>query len=184
MRPRLTYANVVATVALFVALGGGLAWALGANTVGSRQIKPDAVKGRDAKESTFILGNGAVMGIATNPPSVDGVTFARAAGSSQGNAQVIADAWLGFPAGAAVARDLQVTLEGPGPFATEEYHVALQSSAGPVLSCTIDDSDLNRCTNRGRGEIPDGTEYLILRLDNVEGAIVSEVKFGYRLTAK
>lgn len=59
---RLTYANVMATVAVFVALGGG-AWALTRNSVGAPQIKPnavrsselknDAVKGKDVRESTL-----------------------------------------------------------------------------------------------------------------------------------
>jgi hypothetical protein len=45
LRPRLTYANVMATVALFVALGGGAyaATALPANSVGSKQLKDGAV---------------------------------------------------------------------------------------------------------------------------------------------
>ena len=45
LRPRLTYANVMATVALFVALGGGAyaATALPANSVGSKQLKKSAV---------------------------------------------------------------------------------------------------------------------------------------------
>jgi hypothetical protein len=45
-RPRLTYANVVATLALFVALGGASAFAasqIGKNTIGSRQLKSKAV---------------------------------------------------------------------------------------------------------------------------------------------
>jgi hypothetical protein len=42
---RLTYANVVATLALFVALGGGAyaAFKLPANSVGTKQIKDEAV---------------------------------------------------------------------------------------------------------------------------------------------
>ena len=51
---RLRYANVVATLALFAAVGGGAyAAGLARNSVGSAQIKPDAVTGRDAKESSF-----------------------------------------------------------------------------------------------------------------------------------
>lgn len=54
LRSRLTYANVMATIAVFLALGGGAyAVALKRNSVGSKQIKPDAVKGVDANESTF-----------------------------------------------------------------------------------------------------------------------------------
>ena len=45
LRPRLTYANVTATLALFLALGGGAyaATALPARSVGSRELKKDAV---------------------------------------------------------------------------------------------------------------------------------------------
>jgi len=42
---RLTYANVIATMALFLALGGGAVWAANkqANKVGTGKIKPNAV---------------------------------------------------------------------------------------------------------------------------------------------
>ncbi len=55
LRQRLTYANVMATVAVFLALGGGAVAALKLkrNSVGSRQIKPNAVQGIDANESSF-----------------------------------------------------------------------------------------------------------------------------------
>lgn len=43
MRPRLTYANVVASLALFVALGGS-AWALARESVGSREIINGSVR--------------------------------------------------------------------------------------------------------------------------------------------
>lgn len=47
-RGLVSYANVVATLALFLALGGGIAWAaLGKNSVKSRQIAPKAVKTSD-----------------------------------------------------------------------------------------------------------------------------------------
>ena len=52
---RLTYANVISTLALFVALGGGAyaAVKLPANSVTTKQIKPGAVKASD-------LGKGSV----------------------------------------------------------------------------------------------------------------------------
>jgi hypothetical protein len=46
MRPKLTYANVVATLALFIAIGGASAFAasqLGKNSVGPKQLKKNAV---------------------------------------------------------------------------------------------------------------------------------------------
>ena len=45
LRDRLTYANVVATIALFVALGGSsyAALTLPRNSVGAKQLKPRSV---------------------------------------------------------------------------------------------------------------------------------------------
>src|SRR5215210_4016222 len=50
VRSALSYANVMATLAVFIALGGG-AWALARNSVGSREIKNGAVKGIDVKNN-------------------------------------------------------------------------------------------------------------------------------------
>jgi hypothetical protein len=50
VRGKLTYANVTATIALFIALGMGSAWAaghLGKDTVKSKQIKAGAVRGKE-----------------------------------------------------------------------------------------------------------------------------------------
>jgi hypothetical protein len=50
LRPRLTYANVAATIALFLAVGGGTVYAafgLGKNDVQSKNIAPKAVKTSD-----------------------------------------------------------------------------------------------------------------------------------------
>jgi hypothetical protein len=50
LRPRLTYANVAATIALFLAIGGGTVYAafgLGKNDVHSKNIAPKAVKTSD-----------------------------------------------------------------------------------------------------------------------------------------
>lgn len=52
MRERLTFANVVSCIALFVALGGS-AFALKANSVGSRQIRNDSVRGQDVKNGSL-----------------------------------------------------------------------------------------------------------------------------------
>ena len=55
LRPRLTYANVTATLALFVALSGGAyaATALPANSVGSKQLKKSAVGTSDLKDNAI-----------------------------------------------------------------------------------------------------------------------------------
>ena len=66
MRPRVTYANVVATLALFIALGGASAFAasqLGKNTVGTKQLKANSVtaaKIKDQAVGSAKLADGAV----------------------------------------------------------------------------------------------------------------------------
>lgn len=51
LRNRLTYANVIATIALFVAMEGAsyAATQLPKNSVGARQLKKNAVNGEKAK---------------------------------------------------------------------------------------------------------------------------------------
>jgi hypothetical protein len=51
LRPRLTYANVMATIALFIALGGSsyAAFRLPRDSVGARQIRKSAVGGSEIR---------------------------------------------------------------------------------------------------------------------------------------
>jgi hypothetical protein len=52
LRGRLTYANVMASLAVFLVLGGATAWAaLGKNTVGTKQLKNNAVTAKKIKKN-------------------------------------------------------------------------------------------------------------------------------------
>jgi hypothetical protein len=68
MRPKLTYANVVATLALFIAIGGAGAFAtsrLGKNSVGARQLKRNAVTTAKIKKKAVTAAkvkNGTLTG--------------------------------------------------------------------------------------------------------------------------
>ncbi len=78
---RLTYANAVSTICLFILLGGGAAFAaaqLGKNSVGSKQLKKNAV-------TTAKLRNGAIV----NSKIADGaVSGAKVAGGSLTGADI------------------------------------------------------------------------------------------------
>ena len=78
IRKRLTYANVMSSIAVFLILGGATAIAagqLGKNTVGAKQLKKDAVTAAKIKKGAVTgakLGAGAVGAGALANGSVDG----------------------------------------------------------------------------------------------------------------
>ncbi|MEA2448179.1 MAG: hypothetical protein QOG63_111 [Thermoleophilaceae bacterium] len=59
VRSGLTYANVTATLALFIALGGGAyaAFKLPSNSVGAKQIKAGAVRSAKVKDGSLLAGD-------------------------------------------------------------------------------------------------------------------------------
>lgn len=72
---RLSYANVTATLALFLALTGGIAWALERNEVKSRHIAPENVRGSDLDQGAVTFGKigpVAVQGFNIGPGSIEG----------------------------------------------------------------------------------------------------------------
>ncbi len=81
VRKRLTYANVVASLALFLALGGGAVWAAG--KVGSKGLKANAVTAGKIKRNA--VTNSKIRGNAVTAPKLKNgaVTFPKlAAGTS------------------------------------------------------------------------------------------------------
>lgn len=52
LQEKLTYANVVATLALFIAMGG-TAYALGVGAIGSREIRDNSVRSRDVRSNSL-----------------------------------------------------------------------------------------------------------------------------------
>lgn len=78
IRKRLTYANVMSSLALFLVLAGGTAFAasqLGKNSVGTKQLKKNAVTAAKIKK-------GAVTGAKIDEASLGQVPSAATAGSA------------------------------------------------------------------------------------------------------
>jgi hypothetical protein len=83
---RLTYANVMSSIAVFLVIGGATAFAaLGKNTVGSKQLKKNAV-------TTAKIKNGAVTGAKVNvsgfpkvPTAANADNAANAANATHAN---------------------------------------------------------------------------------------------------
>ncbi len=86
LRGKLTYANVVSTIALFVAVGGATAFAathLAKNSVGTAQLKANAVTGAKVK-------NGSLSGTDVNAATLGKVPSATTADTAD-RAEVATD---------------------------------------------------------------------------------------------
>ncbi len=86
LRPKLTYANVVATLALFVAVGGASALAasqLGKNSVGTKQLRNDSVTGAKIMEGTITGSNINLATLAKVPSAQQADTAASASDADQ-----------------------------------------------------------------------------------------------------
>ncbi len=113
MRPKLTYANVVATLALFIAIGGASAFAashLGKNSVGSKQLRKNSVTTAKIKSEAVTAAkvkNGTLTGTQINASTLGTVPTAQTAnalGPSEGWHEVGAsgeppflNGWKDFP---------------------------------------------------------------------------------------
>jgi hypothetical protein len=88
MLPKLTYANVVATLALFIAIGGASAFAasqIGKNSVGSKQLKKNSVTTAKIKKEAVTAAKvkkGSLSGTQINASTLGTVPNATHAGSA------------------------------------------------------------------------------------------------------
>ena len=76
----LTYANVMATVAVFLALGGGAMAAtnLGKNSVGTKQLKKNSVTGAKVKRGTLTGANINLAKLGTVPSATNAASATTA----------------------------------------------------------------------------------------------------------
>ena len=113
MRPKLTYANVVATLALFIAIGGASAFAasqLDKNSVGPKQLKKNAVTTAKLKNEAVTgakVKKGTLTGTEINAATLATVPNASNAENAQSldgqsAAQLTSSSKLGCPAGMAL----------------------------------------------------------------------------------
>jgi hypothetical protein len=113
MRPRLTYANVMATIAVFIAFGGVsyAAIKLPKNSVGTKQLKKNAVTGTKVKD-------GSLTGKDIDNESLGKVPFAnKAASADQSNTANTAQSAgsAGYAARAASAGNGAVPIDWSSP---------------------------------------------------------------------
>lgn len=144
IRTRLTYANVIATLALFLALSGGVVYAagtLGRNAVKSKNIAANAVKNRNLAKNA--VKNKNLAKDAVTAAKVKDGTLTRtdlAAGTLSG--LPVADVQATVPSG---TRGTPVPLTGTPAFTPEagkSYELLLEVKGNPI---DADGTGFNSC---------------------------------------
>lgn len=123
LRSRLTYANVTATLALFIALGGSsYAFTIPRDSVGARQIRTNAV--RSSEVAARAIGSSELRNNSIKGQDVDESTLGVVPRAGSANAAAIADqAAVALDAsklGGAEASSFRVGCPGAAP-ATQAY---------------------------------------------------------------
>lgn len=133
IRTKLTYANVMSTLAVILVIGGGTAWAagLGRNSVHSRNIAPGAVKTSD-------LANGAVNADRLKANAVTGTKIA----DNAVDARQIADNVVG-------ARHLADGSVGAGKLASD-----LQGKLNTLQTSNVVRADVTGTSEATSPELP------------------------------
>jgi hypothetical protein len=149
-RPRLTYANVIATLALFIALGGGAyaAAKLPNNSVGTKQLKKGAVTGQKVAANTLTGTNinSSTLGTVPSAAHADNAAHATTATSADSaahadhaatatNAESASSATNagqlgGIPAAGYQSRTMWARVGNGGEIIAQSGGVSLQEHAG------------------------------------------------------
>jgi hypothetical protein len=141
LRGKLTYANVVATLALFAALAGGTAFAaskvLPKNSVGTKQLKNTAV-------TTPKIKNGAITGVKLAPGAVgatqintSGLTVPNATHASSADSASNANALGGKPASAYGETAMWALVDKSGAVLQQSGGVTVQALGGGLYQVTF-----------------------------------------------
>jgi hypothetical protein len=163
LRPKLTYANVAATLALVIALTGASAYAAGQlapKSVGERQLRPGAVTSQKIRKNAVTapkikaqavkqgkLANESVTAAKMSPAAIETSSLATAAVTSEKLApesvtgDKVAEATLGQVPRASVA-DFALTAESANPLAFAA--VDLEGNVNPSLSKGLGSGDVSR----------------------------------------
>jgi hypothetical protein len=207
IRSRITYANVVATLALFLVLSGGTAVALqGSNTVFSDDIVDNQVRSADVHNDSLTGGDVKESGLgrvpqAGNADTLDGqdsthfgvgvmggvmkaVSNTDVASGTQwapiGASTASATGPFVAPAGGFVAQDLKISLASPN--GAGEFHTFAFTSPAGALTCTVPEN-ASSCSDTNAVTVSAGQSYSIMETAVNGSARTVDVRFGWRASS-
>jgi hypothetical protein len=184
IRGNLTYSNVVATLALFLVLAGGSAFAakqmLPKNSVGTKQIKNGAVAAAKLKKGSVTAGKLAADAVGTSTLADGAVTSAKVKDGSLTSADVAPNTFLAAN-GTAVN---SARLDGLGPSAFVRGKARFMSARVVVpagQSSEVLELDFAHIEGTcSGGSVP--TQSIVADL-NLENAFYTAIDFGTSSTA-
>lgn len=131
LRPKLTYANVISTVCLFLLLAGGTAFAaaeiLPKGSVGTKQLKNGAVTAKKVKPGSLTASDFAPKQLPEGPRGPAGPAGAKGAAGEKG-----AEGPRGAP-GSSAALAIERVSATVGPDTTETKETVAVCPSGKVL---------------------------------------------------
>jgi len=141
-RPRLTYANVVATVALFVAVGGAGAYAadqLGPKSVGERQLRPGAVTAEKLRKNAVIAPKIKALAVKQGKIANGAVSGAKIANGAVGSDQLADGAVTNskLASGAVTGDKVDESSLGQVPSAAKADFATNAESANPAVFARV-----------------------------------------------
>jgi hypothetical protein len=145
MRPRLSYANVVSTIALFLVLTGGAAYA--ANTVFSTDIVDGEVKTADLASPAVTNNKLAANSVTTGKVAADNLAAVDLAPGSVGSSEVTDHALTGADIVESTLVGVDADTVDGGNLCRTEGTLRVRSNEPPVTVCTSGSLSLiARCT--------------------------------------
>lgn len=141
IRQKLSFSNVIAVVALFIALGGS-AYAVGKNTVGTKQLKKNAVTTSKIKKNavtTAKVKSNAITGAKVKESSLGTVPSATKAGSAD-SATTAGSATTAASADSLVGQEGMVVKMSAGQTKT----LATNGSVSITAECVVNDGGSDR----------------------------------------
>ncbi len=185
-RPSLTYANVVSTLALFLALGGGAAFA--ASKIRSGDIAPGAVRTADVFKRAIVSGKLAVGAVRSNQIA-DGAVGSQQVGDGAVSSKQIADGAVGskqIKDAAIGSKQIGDAAVAPSNLQFPVFYAASPSSGSTPVTDGPDPLPLNESTwtqNPGEIEVVFGGAAATIAYDS-SGSGSCRVFFAVRLNGQ
>lgn len=164
MKPRLSYANVISTVALFLALGGATAIAieqLPARSVGERQLRPGAVSADKIRKNAVTAPKLKALAVKAGKIAAGAVKEAKLANASVSNAKLAAAAVSGDKIAPNAVSGAQIDEPSLSrvPSAEQANLATFAESANPLAFAAVSqEGAVDSANSRGQIAVSEGKE--------------------------